>query len=131
MAEVLPPARGFTFPQPVDANSCLLSSTRLIESMIPVRMINFPQVHPHPGPAPLGPTQRFAPVLNVVQDSDRVCCVAEGGRRALWSSDVGFHPGGNSAAWNEDIRNCYSEKSVTHGNKHREKKTPDCNMLCV
>lgn len=63
----------------------------------------------------------FFPVLNVVQDSDHVCCVAEGGRRAVWSSDVGFHPGGNSAAWNENIRNCYSEKTVTRSKQHSVK----------
>lgn len=51
-----------------------------------------------------------------------MCCVAEGGRRAIWSSDVGLHLGCNSAAWNENIRNCYSEKTVTRGNKHSVKK---------
>lgn len=45
MAATLLPAHRFTFPEPFDANRCKLSSVRLIESMIPVRMINFPQVY--------------------------------------------------------------------------------------
>lgn len=104
--------------------------------MIPVRMINFPQVYPNPDPSPLFPTCCgrffFFPALTVVRDSDHVCCVAEGGRRAIWSSDVGFHTGGNSSAWNEDIRNCYSEKIVTR-NKHsvKKQKKTHSNIMCV
>lgn len=61
-----------------------------------------------------------------------LCCVAEGGRRALWSSDVGLHPGGNSAAWNENIRNCYSEKTVTTVTSAVLKKQKILTgMLCV
>lgn len=104
----------------------MLSYVRLIESMIPVRMINFPQVLTNLDPGPVFfffftiCVICFLPVLNVVQGSDYVCCLAEGRRRAVRSSDAGFHPGGDSAAWNENIWNCYSEKTVTHRNKSVE-----------
>lgn len=39
------PVSGFLFPAQSDANCSYLSPVRLIESMVPVRMINFPQVH--------------------------------------------------------------------------------------
>lgn len=39
------PVSCFLLPAQSDANCTYLSPVRLIESMVPVRMINFPQVH--------------------------------------------------------------------------------------
>ncbi|TNM99380.1 hypothetical protein fugu_012413 [Takifugu bimaculatus] len=59
--------------------------SRLIESMIPVRMINFPQKVAG---------ELYGPLMLV------------------------FHPGGDSPAWNENIRNCYKGRD-SDGNSHR------------
>lgn len=89
-----------------------LSSSRLIESLIPVRMINFPQVCP----------STSCHLTADPGDWTRFCChtltvhflFAEDCRRAVRTPHACLYSCGHPTAWDEDLWNHHCENTCSH-----------------